>query len=60
MTPALQPATVPGDDSITHYKVLRRNPAGDDVGDFDTIKENTALTDTASRIKANYSALAHW
>ena len=37
----------PNDNSITHYQVLRREPAVHDPGYFVTIAENTGSTDTS-------------
>ena len=36
----------PGDATITHYQVLRRDRDRDDLGVFTTIEENTGSTDT--------------
>ena len=49
----------PSDDTITHYKVLRRNADTDDPGVFTTISENTgsaspAYTDDTATAETNY------
>ena len=36
----------PGDDSITHYQILRRIPGFHKTGEFDTIEPNTGSADT--------------
>ena len=36
----------PDDDSITHYKILRRNPQTDNPGQFTTIESNTGSSAT--------------